>query len=266
VEIARPTTLGSALEALAEDPSATLLAGGTDLMVSVNLQHARPAAVVALRRVDELRDHGPTWVGAGCTYAQLERDPTHRALAELSRTVGSPQIRAAGTLGGNLGTASPAGDALPFLAAMDATVVLSSVGGERRLPWDGFLLDRKRTALQPGELVRGVELPAPDGLRQAFGKVGVRRSMVIATVNCCVVRAEDGATQVALGAVAPTVVRARRAEAFISAEPSPSPAALDEFQRLVAEEVAPITDHRSTADYRRHAVSVLARRTLERCL
>jgi CO/xanthine dehydrogenase FAD-binding subunit len=266
VEIARPTTLGSALEALAEEPSATLLAGGTDLMVTVNLHHARPAIVVALRRVDELREHGPTWIGAGCTYAQLERDPSHRALAELSRTVGSPQIRAAGTLGGNLGTASPAGDALPFLAAMDATIVLGSASGERRLPWDGFLLGRKRTALQPGELIRGVELPAPDGSRQAFAKVGVRRSMVIATVNCCVVRAEDGATRVALGAVAPTVVRAARAEAFISARTSPSSADLDRFQHLVAEEVAPITDHRSTADYRRHAVAVLARRTLERCL
>jgi CO/xanthine dehydrogenase FAD-binding subunit len=266
LDIARPTTLEAALDALEGEPTATLLAGGTDLMVSVNLHHVRPAAVVALRRVEELRELTPTWIGAGVTYAQLERDPRHRAVAELARTVGSPQIRAVGTLGGNLGTASPAGDALPFLSAMDATVVLVSARGERRVSWDGFLLGRKQTALRPGELISGVELPAPDGVRQAFAKVGIRRSMVIATVNCCVVRGEDGATRVALGAVAPTVVRARRAEAFISTEPSPSAGALDEFQRLVAEEAAPITDHRSTAGYRRHAVAVLARRTLERCL
>jgi CO/xanthine dehydrogenase FAD-binding subunit len=266
VDIARPTTLSSALDALASDPSATLLAGGTDLMVAVNLQHLRPPSVVALRRVDELRELSPVWIGAGVTYAQLERDDRHRALMELSRTVGSPQIRAVGTVGGNLGTASPAGDALPFLAAMDATVVLVSADGERRLAWHDFLLGRKRTALRPGELILGVEVPSPDGSRQAFAKVGIRRSMVIATVNCCVVRDEDGATRVALGAVGPTILRARRAEELVSSEPSPSTALLDEFQRTVAEEVAPITDHRSTADYRRHAVAVLARRTLERCL
>jgi CO/xanthine dehydrogenase FAD-binding subunit len=266
LDIARPTTLGAALDALGTDPEATLLGGGTDLMVSVNLHHLRPGAVVALRRVEELRELTPTWLGAGATYAQLERAPHHQALAELARTVGSPQIRAVGTLGGNLGTASPAGDALPFLAAVDATVVLASSAGERRVPWQRFLLGRKHTDLRPGELIVGVEVPAPDGQREAFAKVGVRRSMVIATVNCCVVRREDGTTTVALGAVAPTVVRARRAEAFISAEPSPSATALDEFQRLVAEEVAPITDHRSTAAYRRHAIAVLTRRTLERCL
>jgi CO/xanthine dehydrogenase FAD-binding subunit len=266
VEIARPTTLDATLRALDGDPTATLLAGGTDLMVSVNLQHLRPPSVVALRRVTDLRELSPTWVGAGVTYAQLEADARQRALVELARTVGSPQIRAVGTVGGNLGTASPAGDTLPFLAAVDAVVVVASTAGERRVPWDRFLLGRKRTDLRPGELVVGVEVPDPRGTRSAFAKVGIRRSMVIATVSCCVVRREDGATAVALGAVGPKVLRAGRAEALISGEAAPSDATLDEFQRLVAEEVAPITDHRSTADYRRHAVAVLARRTLERCL
>jgi CO/xanthine dehydrogenase FAD-binding subunit len=266
VEIARPTTVDAALRAIDEDPSVTVLAGGTDLMVEVNLHHLRPASVVALRRIDELRQLRSTWIGAGATYAQLEAAQTHRGLTELARTVGSPQIRAVGTVGGNLATASPAGDTLPFFAAMGATVVLVSSEGERRVPWAEFLVGRKRTAIRPGELILGVEVAEPDGIRSAFAKVGVRRSMVIATVNCCVVRHEDGTTAVALGAVGPTVLRAPQAEALVSGDPAPTSATLDEFQRLVAQEVAPITDHRSTADYRRHAVAVLARRTLERCL
>lgn len=266
MEIARPTTLDGALDALASDPGATLLAGGTDLMVAVNLAHLRPSAVVALRRVDELRELTPTWVGAGVTYAQLETAAAHPALVELARTVGSPQIRAVGTVGGNLGTASPAGDALPFLAAVDATVVVASRSAQRRVPVERFLRGRKRTDLRPGELIVGVEVPPPDGTRQGFAKVGIRRAMVIATVNCCVVRSQDGAVRVALGSVGPTVLRARRAEALVSGDPSPSPSTLAAFQRLVAEEAVPITDHRASAAYRRHAVGVLARRTLERCL
>jgi CO/xanthine dehydrogenase FAD-binding subunit len=122
MHIVRPHDLDGVLDALASIPGATLLAGGTDLMVEVNLAHRRPETVVSLRRVPELRVRDAAFVGAGTTWAELERGPLP-ALAELARTVGSPQIRAAGTLGGNLGTASPAGDALPFLAAVDATIV-----------------------------------------------------------------------------------------------------------------------------------------------
>jgi CO/xanthine dehydrogenase FAD-binding subunit len=265
VQIARPATLDQAVDALASWPEARPLAGGTDLMVEVNLAHARPESVVALRRVESLRALDPHWIGAGVTYARLERSP-YRALAELARTVGSPQIRAVGTVGGNLGTASPAGDALPFLAAVDAVVVVRSAVGERRLPWHEFLLGRKRTALEPGELIVGVELPQPVPSRQAFAKVGVRRSMVIATVNCCVVRAEDGTTRIAVGAVAPTVVRATAAEELLASEPEPTAATLDEVERLVAAGIAPISDHRSSAAYRTRAASILVRRTLERCL
>jgi CO/xanthine dehydrogenase FAD-binding subunit len=265
VDILRPGDLGETLAALAEHPHATLLAGGTDLMVGINLDHLRPEAVVALRRVPELAAWENGFIGAMVTYQRMEAGPLP-ALAELARTVGSPQIRAAGTLGGNLGTASPAGDTLPFLAALDADIVLASQAGRRRLRWDEFLVGPKQTALRDGELVVGAELPAAVPERQAFAKVGVRQAMVIATVSCCVVREEDGATRVALGAVGPIVLRAREAEAMISEERHPSQAALEEFQRLVGQEARPITDHRSTADYRRHAVAVLARRTLERCL
>ena len=263
--IERPQDLSEALHGVGTFPHALLLAGGTDVMVDVNLADRRPDEVVALRRVDELRTWEDGFIGAGVTYARLETGPVP-ALAELARTVGSPQIRAVGTLGGNLGTASPAGDTLPFLAAADAEVVLASRDGQRRLPWNEFLVGPKRTALRPGELILGVQLPERLPARQAFAKIGTRQAMVIATVNCCVLRDDDGTTRVALGAVGPTVVRALAAEELVSSSDRPSPSMLDEFQRLVGDEVAPITDHRASERYRRHAAGVLARRTLERCL
>jgi CO/xanthine dehydrogenase FAD-binding subunit len=265
MRVQRPRDLDGVRRGLVDDPGATLLGGGTDLMVEVNLAHRRPASVLALRRVGELGVWEDRFIGAGVTYARAVTGPLP-ALAELARTVGSPQIRAVGTIGGNLGTASPAGDVLPFLAAMDAHVVLASDEGTRRLRWDEFLLGPKRTALRPGEVILGVSLPDRLPERQAFAKVGVRQAMAIALVNCCVVREEDGTTRVALGAVGPTVLRARAAEAFLTELSRPSPSALDEFQRLVTAEVSPISDHRASAAYRRHAAGVLARRTLERCL
>jgi CO/xanthine dehydrogenase FAD-binding subunit len=265
MEFLRPRDLDAALAALQAHPDATVLAGGTDLMVEVNLAHRRPDPVLSLRDVRELADWQDGFIGATVTYARMEREGPP-ALAELARTVGSPQIRVTGTLGGNLGTASPAGDSLPFLAALDADVVVASSDGRRRRRWDEFLVGPKRTALQPGELIVGVELPAQRPARQAFAKVGVRQAMVIATVNCCVMRWEDGTTRIAVGAVGPTVLRAREAEALLAAEPRPSEAVLDELERVVAREVTPITDHRSTESYRRHAAGVLVRRTLERCL
>ncbi|HEX5630713.1 MAG TPA: FAD binding domain-containing protein [Acidimicrobiia bacterium] len=262
METILPGDLDAALEAVAS-PGATLLAGGTDLMVRINLQGHRPERVIALRRVEALRQWEGRFIGAGVTHRRLERGPL-RALAEAARTVGSPQIRNAGTIGGNVGTASPAGDTLPFLAAVDATVVVRSLRGERELRWDEFFTGPKRTALAPDELILGIRLPEDVPTRQAFAKVGVRNAMVIAIASCCVVRSEDGATRVALGSVGPTPIRARRAEEMISAERRPSPAARAEFARLVAEEIKPITDHRSTAEFRRHAAGVLAARLLDR--
>ncbi len=244
---------------------ATPLAGGTDLMVEVNFGHTRPDHIVSLRRIEELKEWEGSRIGAGVTWRRLEQDaPT--ALAQAARTVGSPQIRNAGTIGGNLGTASPAGDGHPFLAAVDAEIELTSLRGRRRVMWSDFFTGVKRTCRQPDELITAVHLRdhLPD--RQGFAKVGIRSAMVIATVCCVVTRDESGRTTVALGSVAPTPMRARRAEEMISAERSPSEAALNEFQRLVSEEVRPITDHRSTAEYRRHAAGVVARRLLERCL
>jgi len=265
MDITRPTDLTGVLDALDSDPSATLLAGGTDLMVEVTYGSRRPESVVALKRVEELVEWDGPFIGSGVTWTRLEHGPI-RGLAQAARTVGSPQIRNAGTIGGNLGTASPAGDGLPFLAAVDASVVLASKEARRTLRWDGFITGPKRNALQPGEVIVGVELPDHLPERQEFAKVGARNAMVISIVSACVVRDPDGATRIALGSVGPTPIRARRAEEMISAEKNPSPAAVEEFARLVTEEVSPITDHRSTEGYRRHAAGVLARRLLERCL
>ena len=266
MEITRPTNLADALEARAEDPGSDLLAGGTDLMVEVNFGHARPEHVIALRRIDEIAEIDQRRIGAGVTWARLEKSK-YRALAQLSRTVGSPQIRAAGTIGGNIGTASPAGDGLPWLAAVDAEIeVASKARGTRRVPWSEFFTGVKRNALEPDEVIVAAVLPEEVPENQEFAKIGQRSAMVISTVSACVMRHEDGSVRVALGSVAPTPVRAYQAEQLIADNPAPSEAVLNEFARAVSEEVSPITDHRSTEAYRRHAAGVLARRLLERCL
>lgn len=257
-----PRDLDEALAARAAHPEAVVLAGGTDLMVEVNYAHLRPPAVIGIRRVPELKEWEGPFIGAGVTYRTMEEGPM-KALAEAARTVGSPQIRSAGTIGGNLGTASPAGDALPIVAALDASVVLRSESAERVVVWDEFITGPKQTDLRDDELIVGVRFPDEVPDRQAFAKIGIRNAMVISVASCCVMRFDDGAVRVALGSVGPTPIRARRAEEMISHENSPSDAALDEFQRLVSEEVSPITDHRSTAEYRRRASGVLARRLLE---
>jgi CO/xanthine dehydrogenase FAD-binding subunit len=257
--------LDELLEVKAQQPDAQLLAGGTDLMVEVNLAHHRPAQILSLRRVDALKEVAEKRIGAGVTWARLEQS-AHKALAQAARTIGSPQIRAAGTIGGNVGTASPAGDGLPWIAAADAEIVVESrERGERIVPWREFFTGVKRTSLASDEVITGVTVPddLPDA--QEFAKVGTRNAMVIATVSCVVMRADDG-FRVALGSVAPTPMRATRAEEMINAESTISDTVLEEFGRIVSDEVQPITDHRSTEAYRRHAAGVLARRLVERTL
>lgn len=273
-----PTSLDEALAALARDPSAHVLAGGTDLMVEVNGGHRRPGSIVAIDRVPELkgwhrRSDGGVRIGAGVTYAEMADAGLAAlvpALAEAARTVGSPQIRNAGTLGGNLGTCSPAGDTLPVLSALDAEVEVRSADGMRVLSIHDFAIGVKRTALEPGELVVGVSVPVLDGW-QGFAKIGVRNAMVISVASVCL--AVDRATstiRVALGAVGPTIIRARAAEAWVAerVDWSPGarvdPAVAAELGRRVAQESRPIDDHRSTAAYRRHGVEVLAGRLLTR--
>lgn len=257
--------LDEALAAKAERPDAELLAGGTDLMVEVNLAHHRPSHVISLRRVAELREATPVRIGSGVTWSRLEHGH-HRGLAEAARTVGSPQIRAAGTIGGNVGTASPAGDGLPWIAAADASIeVRSQARGTRIVPWREFFTGVKQTSLEPDEIITAVVIPEPVPVAQEFSKVGARNAMVISTVSCLVMRGDDG-FRIALGSVAPTPIRATTTEEMLNAESTINEAALDEVARMVSAEVRPITDHRSTEAYRRHAAGILARRLVERSL
>ena len=189
-------------------------------MVEVNFGHVRPDHVVGLRRVVELQEWEGNRIGAGVTWRRIERSGP-RALAQAARTVGSPQIRNMATIGGNLATASPAGDGHPFLAAVDATIEVVSPDGSRVVPWDEFFTGVKRTSRREDELISAVLLPVDLPERHEFAKIGVRNAMVISTVCATVTRRSDGTTTVGLGSVAPTPMRARRAEQMISAVAKP---------------------------------------------
>ncbi|MEX1177065.1 MAG: xanthine dehydrogenase family protein subunit M [Nitriliruptor sp.] len=278
MSISRPTDLDGALSALAERPDAHVLAGGTDLVVEVNLGHRRPDAIVAIRRVAELREHRlddtHLELGATVTYGTVERELVDAApgLAMAARTVGSPQIRNAGTIGGNLGTASPAGDTLPWLAALDAEVVLvSAAEGERVLPLAEYITGPKRTARRPDELIRAVRVPRVAG-PQHVAKIGPRNAMVIAVASLAIVVDTDHRrVRVGLGSVGPVPVRPTAAEDLASDALDWDALTCDEdamtrFAAACADASTPIDDHRSTAEYRRHAVGVLAARSLRRCL
>lgn len=274
-----PTSLDDALTALAGTPDAVVLAGGTDLMVDVNEGRRRIEHTVSLRRIASLRerrvDGNVLVVGAATTYTELlAPDIASRvpALAHAARTVGSPQIRNAGTIGGNLATASPAGDTLPVLVALGASVEVSGPNERRIVPVEQFLLGPKRAALAPGELVVSVHVPIRRG-PQEYLKVGVRNAMVIAVASLAfVVDLEARTVGIGLGSVGPTALSAPRAarwlEQHLRFEPD-GVALVDDahaatFADLVAEAAQPIDDHRSTAEYRSHAVRVLARRALRR--
>jgi CO/xanthine dehydrogenase FAD-binding subunit len=277
MKVAHPRTLDEAFDALERLPDAQLLAGGTDFVVEVNFGHRRPAAVVGLRRVGELRgwrqEDGELVLGAGLTFTEIETELAEElpALAAAARTVGSPQMRNAGTLGGNLGTASPAGDSLPVLAALDAKVVLASRAGERTLGLGEFVTGVKRTALRQDEIIREVRVPRLRGPQQ-FLKVGTRNAMVISIACLGLVVDLDGRTvRCGLGSVAPTPVRATEAEAFIAGAvdwdgPRAPADAVARFGELAAAAARPISDHRGTAEYRRRAVQVIATRALTRSL
>ena len=276
-----PRSLDAAVAALADHADALILAGGTDLMVEINGARHRFAegdTVVAVSRVPELRSwtHDPAArtvrLGAGVTYAELEVAPLATllpALAQAARTVGSPQIRNAATIGGNLATCSPAGDGLPVLSALDAVVELQGSTGRRELAVGEFMTGVKRTARRPDELITAVTVPVLDGW-QGYAKVGIRNAMVIAIAGACLaVDRPTRSIRLALGSVAPTIVRAAEAEAHAAATVdwdvlSVDDAAVLEFGRLAGAATRPIDDHRATAAYRRHAVEVLARRLLRR--
>ena len=260
MEVVTPRSLDDALRLKAERPDLVPIQGGTDVMVELNFDRARPEALLNLNEVAELRgwsrENGTIRLGSGLTYSEAMRPPLAEllpALAEASRTVGGPQIRNRGTIGGNLGTASPAGDAMPPLLVAGAEVRLASVRGERALPLEEFVTGPKRNALAADELILDVSVAASDA-RETFLKVGPRNAMVIAVVSLAL-RAVDGELRAAFGSAGPvpTLVRAPLDEAA-------------ELPERVAAAASPIDDVRGTAAYRRHALRVLTRRALDRCL
>jgi CO/xanthine dehydrogenase FAD-binding subunit len=259
VDVLTPRTLEEALRLKAERPDAVPIQGGTDIMVDLNFDRARPEVLLNLNEVAELRgwrrENGTLWLGAGLTYAEAMAGQVAEllpALAEASRTVGGPQIRNRGTIGGNLGTASPAGDALPPLLVAGATAKLASVRGERSVPLHEFLVGPKQNLLAEDELIAGISVAVAES-RETFLKVGPRNAMVIAVVSLALRVGEELRAAFGSAGPVPTLVRAGLDE-------------VDSFPLRVAEAASPIDDVRGTARYRRHALRVLTKRALERCL
>lgn len=274
MDFIRPGTLAEAVEAKAAHPDAVPIAGGTDVMVELNFDHRRPSALLDLNRVAELHEHGREngriRLGAAVPYARIiaELGTELPGLAMAARTVGSPQIRNRGSVGGNLGAASPAGDAHPALLSAGADVEIASVRGTRFVAAQDFYTGVKRNVLEPDELITAVHL-APAAGPQQFSKIGTRNAMVIAVCAFgLALHPAERRVGTGLGSAAPTPRRATAAEEFIAGELNwDSPRAIADsvlrrFGALVAEAASPIDDVRGTAAYRRHALSVLARRTL----
>jgi CO/xanthine dehydrogenase FAD-binding subunit len=269
-----PSTWEEALAAKSEHPDAVPIMGGTDVMVELNFDRRRPPALLDLTRVPELTAWGPDGphlrLGAGVCYTDViahlgDRAP---ALAQASRSVASPQIRNRGTVGGNLGGASPAGDAHPPLLATGAEVELASVRGVRRVPIREFYVGFRQTARRPDELIAAVLLPAPRG-PQAFSKIGPRNAMVISVASFALALDGDARTVgTGIGSAGPTPLRAPEAERFLAERfdwdggTPPAPADVHKFGELVAEAARPIDDVRGSAAYRRRSLAVMARRAL----
>jgi CO/xanthine dehydrogenase FAD-binding subunit len=278
MEFLQPRSLEEALAAKAERPEAVPIAGGTDVMVELNFDRHRPEAVLDLTRVPELaewdRDDGRLRVGAGVTYTRAiaELAGPLPGLALASRTVGSPQIRNRGTIGGNLGSASPAGDCHPPLLATGAEVEVASTAGRRRVPVAEFFTGPKKSALQPDELILAVGVPAASGPQQ-FAKIGTRNAMVIAVCSfALVLDPEHRRVGTGIGSAGPTPLAATEAERFLqgvldaedlwSSRAPIDDGAAARFGELAAASASPVDDVRGTAAYRVHALGVLARRTL----
>ena len=278
MEFIQPTAWDEALAARAAHPGSMPIAGGTDVMVDLNFDRSRPDAIIDLTRVRELREWGEedgvVRIGAGVTYARVIAELGDRlpGLAMASRTIGSPQIRNRGTIGGNLGAASPAGDSHPPLVAAHAEIELASEGGVRRVPAREFYVGPKRSVLAADELIAAI-LVAPARGPEQFSKIGTRNAMVIAA--CSFALAIDPVLRrvgTGIGSAGPTPLAAAEAESFLEGVlsedetwDSSAPlgdAALARFGELVAAAARPIDDVRSTAAYRREALRVLARRTL----
>jgi CO/xanthine dehydrogenase FAD-binding subunit len=273
--VASPRTLADAYAALSDAP-ARPIAGGTDLMVALTGELGEPPErVLDLWRLDELRgivvDGDAISLGALTTYTEIRRSALCRehlpALVEAAATIGAAQIQNRGTLGGNIANASPAGDTLPVLLALDASIVCGSVRGERAVASDAFWTAYRQTALGPDELVVRIRVPLAAGRETRFRKVGTRRAQSISKVVLALSYCDAGQAapwtdvRLALGSVAPTPIRARSTEAALEGQP-PTPDTADRAADTLAAELHPIDDVRSTAEYRR----LVAARVLHRLI
>jgi len=278
LEVLQPSSWGEALAAKDEHPGAVPLAGGTDLLVELNFDRSRPETILDLTRVKELgqwsRDDGEVRLGAGVTYTRLiaELSSELPGLAIASRTVGSPQIRNRGTVGGNLGSSSPAGDALPPLMACRALVEVEKSSGSRIVPIDEFCTGPKKNVLAPDELIAAVRVPVASGPQQ-FSKIGTRNAMVIAVASFALsLDPANRSVGTGIGSAGPVPLQATEAERFLEGaleegnlwerrDELPQ-SAVTRFAQLVSEAARPIDDVRGSAAYRRHALAIMARRTL----
>ncbi len=278
MEFLRPASWEEALAAKAEHPTAVPIAGGTDVMVELNFDHRRPEYLLDLNRIADLQEwevgEGTVRLGASVSYTRIMEELRTElpGLALAGHTVGSPQIRNRGSVGGNLGAASPAGDSHPALLAAGAEVEAESVRGTRRIPVEEFFTGVKRNALAEDELIRAVHIERADGPQQ-FSKVGTRNAMVIAVCAFgLALHPETRTVRTGIGSAAPTPVRARAAEDFLNAAledggfwdsgKTLTPSVARQFAELASGACNPIDDVRGSARYRRHAVGVMARRTL----
>lgn len=287
--IATPASLAEAYVVLAgstADAQVTPIAGGTDVMVRITGEIGPPpTTMVDLSRLDELRgisvDGGAVVLGARTTYTDIRRSDVCRehlpALVDAAATIGAAQIQNRGTLGGNIANASPAGDTLPVLLALDAEVVVGGARGERTIPVADFWVAYRQTALAPDELILRVRIPVPGGREARFRKIGTRRAQAISKVVLALAWREDGPggapaadggsgrvwsdVRLGLGSVADRPIRARATEAILEGV-APTPETADAAAEALAAEIHPIDDVRSTADYRR----AVAARALHRMI
>jgi CO/xanthine dehydrogenase FAD-binding subunit len=282
---ARPTSVAELMRVRAERPEWSLVAGGTDIMVPINFGRRRPTGLIDLSHVPELALHqfdgDAQTIGSGVTFGVIEREMRSiaPALAMAARTVGSPQIRATATIGGNLATSSPAGDAHPALVACRASVEVGSVRGIRTISIDDFFVSPGHSALEPDEVVLSVKVPVPVHTTQQFAKVGVRNAMVISVASLALAIDWTGRrVGVGLGSVGPTPLRAPEAERCLerllwpedatgrAGAESMTAADIEAFAGQVRAAAAPIDDVRGTANYRRHVVQVMAARCARRAI
>ena len=261
--LAGPRSVGDALAMLRDDPGLTPIAGCTDLFVALNFGTLRDRRFVDLWRLDRLRAieirDGRLWIGALATYTSIMRSAIVRRrlpmLAAAAAEIGGVQIQNRGTIGGNIANGSPAGDTLPVLAAAEAIVHLESAVERRRVPLAGFYTGYRQSVRRADELIVGFEIPPVPG-RQAFRKVGTRAAQAISKVVMAAVIGDE--PRVAVGSVAPTVLRLRRTESIIAAGGT-----VAEAQAALLDEITPIDDIRSTAVYRRRVAANLLARMLE---